>query len=82
MLTAYRLMAESRQSTGMLRNMAALKSNDLAPGEKQLLSLQNEVMEKSNRIASLEMALAQMKNTKPVLIKENTNNAAFLIACF
>jgi len=71
MVAAYRLMLESRQSAGMLRNVAALRSNSLAPDEKLLLSLQNEVTEKVNRIASLEMTLMQMKNAKPVVVKDN-----------
>jgi len=74
MVAAYLLLLESRQSSGMLRNVATLNSSSLAPDEKQLLHLQNDLVEKSNRITSLEMTLMQMKNAKPVMLTENSNS--------
>lgn len=76
MITAYRLLAESRQSAGIIRNIAAVNGGSLAPDEKQLLHLQNELMEKSSRIASLEATMMRQQNMKPVM--ENSNTAALL----
>lgn len=76
MIAAYQSLIESRRSAGMLRNIMAVKSGSLGSGEKQLLGLQNELEEKSSRIASLERALEQMKNRPPAVVKDNSGNAA------
>lgn len=78
MLTAYRRLMGNRKAAAALRNMASIKSTGLAPDEKQLLNLQNEVLEKSSRIASLEMALSQMKNTQQQAPVNNDNIAGLM----
>lgn len=73
MLAAFRSTAESRKVLSLLRNIAAAKGATMAPGEKELINLQNDLNEKIRRIAVLETSLSRFNNVKQVPPESNEN---------
>ncbi|MES2848135.1 MAG: hypothetical protein V4685_03715 [Bacteroidota bacterium] len=74
MLAAYRSLIDDRKAISNLRNVVAMQSNSLAPDEKKMLQLQDDVMEKNNRIAALESSIKTMAKVKtPVVTKTEDN---------
>ncbi len=74
MLAAYRTLIDDRKAISNLRIVVAMQSNNLAPDEKRMLQLQDDVMEKNNRIAALESSIKAMAKLKaPVVTKTDDN---------
>lgn len=74
MLSAYRSFIDNRKAISSLRNAVAMQSSKLLPDEKMILQLQDELMEKENRINSLESSVKTMTALKaPVAAKAGDN---------
>jgi len=73
MINRYQQTLESRLAIGSLRNAVAMQQHDFTTDEKSLLKMQDELMQKNNRIAALEGA-AKTLAKQPVISLKNDNS--------
>ncbi len=75
MLIAYNGFVENRKAISILRGTVAMQSSTLAPDEKAMLQLQQELMEKNSQIVALEKAGRGTTVPRAVVV-EKGNDAA------
>ena len=74
MIGAFKSVLESRKITGSLRNAVAIGQSSFTPDEKALFKLQQELMTKTNRVATLENSLSAMEKKMEEIPAQVTAN--------
>lgn len=79
MISSFKYLLQSRKSIATLRNAVAVSNPAFSADEKQLIQLQNELMDKDEKISDLEtsLALAEIKQQPaPTPAAAPVNNTA------
>ncbi len=74
MIASFRSILESRKAVGSLRNAVAIGQNSFTPDEKALFKLQEELMTKTNLVATLGNSLSTLEKKAAAIPAALVNN--------